>query len=246
LSRKSVWPFRLYQWIWFGLDAIFPPECGGCEAQGTRWCTECRKSVIPVSEPSCVICGLPQADNGICEKCQTTRPPFRALRSWVVFDGSIRNVLHRVKYQQDMGLGEPMALELANLLGPLNWPVDMIVPVPLSKERFLERGYNQVAIIAFPLSLAMDVAYVSPALRKVKHTESQVGLSADERRENVRDVFKADAHLVAGRSILLMDDVATTGSTLAEASRALMDAGAKEVYALTLARALPHHDLQMV
>jgi ComF family protein len=119
----------------------------------------------------------------------------------------------------------------------------MVTPIPLSSQRYNERGYNQIAIVAFPLSMQLGLAYSSKALIRTKHTRSQVGLSALERKVNVEDAFLSDGKLVSGKSILLMDDVSTTGATISSASVALKKAGASKVFALTLARALPHHGL---
>jgi ComF family protein len=127
----------------------------------------------------------------------------------------------------------------------LNWNIDMIVPIPLGRQRYKERGYNQVAMIAKPLALAMGVEFAPKALARRKETRSQVGLSKQERRENVNGVFQAGAG-VTGKTILVMDDVATTGSTLSSSAEALFASGAKDVYALTVARALPQHGLKHV
>jgi ComF family protein len=152
----------------------------------------------------------------------------------------------RLKYKRDMGLGDILAIPLINVMNSLDWCVEMVVPVPSGRKRLRERGYNQVALIAHPFSLASNLDYCPAALNRKKDTISQVGLSAVMRRENVRDAFSADSRLARGKSILVMDDVTTTGSTLAACSEALLCAGAKEVYALTVARALPHHGLQQV
>jgi len=113
----------------------------------------------------------------------------------------------------------------------------MLVPVPLGSKRIKERGYNQAGLIGWPLSLALDIAYAPRALSRARETRSQVGLSRAERHENVRDAFRADKRLVNGRVILLVDDVATTGVTLSSCAEALYAAGARDVFALTVARA---------
>ena len=128
----------------------------------------------------------------------------------------------------------------------LYWTADLVVPVPLSRKRYKERGYNQIALVARPFSLQMGLKYSSRVLIRKKHTLSQVGLSALERKKNVEGGFGADANLIKGKLILMMDDVATTGSTLAAAASALVDSGASRVYALTLARALAHRGLDIV
>ncbi|NOY97766.1 MAG: ComF family protein [Chloroflexi bacterium] len=135
---------------------------------------------------------------------------------------------------------------MVHYLDALSWPVDAVIPVPLGKKRFRERGYNQVGLIAHPLALALGWNYAPRALTRVRETASQVGLSAGERRENVRGAFAADVRRVRDRRVLVMDDVATTGATLAACAQALLDGGAREVFALTVARALPHHGLTTV
>lgn len=127
----------------------------------------------------------------------------------------------------------------------LGWEADMLVPVPLGRRRKRERGYNQVAMIAIPLALGLGLSYAPGVLKRQKETCSQVGLNREERRENVRGAFRANAR-ARGKTILIMDDVSTTGSTLSAAAEALYQSGAAEVYALTVARALPHHGLGRV
>ena len=123
---------------------------------------------------------------------------------------------------------------------------DIFIPVPLGKNRLKERGYNQVALVARPLAYEIGVEYNPRALWKARETRSQVGLSISKRRENVRNAYQADPKVVKRKSIILMDDVATTGSTILSCTDALLFAGAREVYAITIARALSHHDLTRV
>lgn len=122
----------------------------------------------------------------------------------------------------------------------------MIVPAPLGRERLRERGYNQVALVAKPLSYEMGWDYAPGALTKVRETRSQVGLTISQRRDNVSKAYQADPAKVKRKSVVLMDDVSTTGSTISSCTEALFAAGAREVYALTIARALAHHDLNHV
>jgi ComF family protein len=135
---------------------------------------------------------------------------------------------------------------MSAFISSLGWQVDTVVAVPLGRKRMQERGYNQVALVARPLAALSGYDYYPGALVRVRDTRSQVGLNPRERRENVRDAFASNPRLVSDRIILLMDDVATTGATLAACSRALLASGAKSVYALTIARALPRHGLQIV
>ena len=164
----------------------------------------------------------------------------------MIFEGPIRNALHKLKYRRNLGLGEALAQYLAEYLSSLAWPIELVVPVPLGRNRYRERGYNQVALFAQPLAAGLGLRYAPKTLVRVRDTQSQVGLSAAERKENVSGAFLADPSLAGGKSVLIMDDVATTGATLASCAEELSGAGAISVYALTLARALPQYGLPKV
>jgi ComF family protein len=238
--------YRIYRGFWATLDWLFPPVCGGCGKAGIRWCLECQKNVKTLLDPVCDACGLPQAYPGLCNRCQQKRPFFRMLRSWAVFENPVQEALHRLKYRRDIGLGEALSDQMLGFLKQLAWPVDTLVPIPLGKKRLKERGYNQVAMVSAPLSMQLGYHYHPSALVRARETRSQVGLSAVERQENVREAFIAEKKKVSGRTVLLMDDVATTGATLSSAAEALYASGAHDVYAITIARALPHHGLKIV
>jgi ComF family protein len=213
---------------------------------GTRWCPDCQSKVQIIADPICDACGLPQAHSGLCDRCKQNRPSFRSLRSWAVFEGPVQKALHQLKYRRNIGLGEALAKQMATFIAQLNWTVDVIVPIPLGKTRLKERGYNQVAMVARPLSLTLGMDYRPSAIVRARETRSQVGLTAMERKQNVQNAFKAVEDKVDGRTVLLMDDVSTTGATLSSAAEALYASGAMDVYAVTIARALPHHSLKIV
>ena len=238
--------YHIYRGFWATLDWLFPPVCGGCGELGTRWCLKCRENVQLVLDPVCDICGLPQAQSGLCSRCQQVSPSFKKLRSWAVFESPVQEALHRLKYRRDIGLGEALAGQMIDFVENLGWSIDMVIPIPLGKQRLKERGYNQVAMVAMPLSMQLKLDYRPEILTRARETRSQVGLSATERKKNVEDVFKAERRDVSGRSVLLLDDVSTTGATLSSAADALYASGARDVYAVTVARALPHHGLKVV
>ncbi len=229
------------------MDLLFPPQCGGCRLPGFRWCPDCAAHVQHPAQPLCDVCGT-QLDTPakLCRECAAIRPAFRQLRSWSVFEGPVRNAIHRLKYRRDIGLGEALAPQVAESVAALGWPMNMVVPVPLGRKRLEERGYNQVSLIARPLSMSMRIAYSPAALVRQQETRSQVGLSQAERRQNVRGAFQANKARVDGRIVLLMDDVATTGSTLSSCAEALYAAGARDVFAFSVSRALPRHGLRGV
>lgn len=159
-----------------------------------------------------------------------------AVRSLASFDGPLRNAIHRLKYDRDQPLAQALGETLANYWSVLNLPAVLVVPVPLSRERQADRGYNQAELIAEMFAGAAGLPTARGGLRRRRDTPSQVGLSAVERWENVRDAFEARAEQVAGRRIILVDDVFTTGATLEASARALLLAGVLEVYGLTVAR----------
>lgn len=137
-------------------------------------------------------------------------------------------------------------MQMVDFFHSLHWQVQAVLPVPLGKKRLKERGYNQVGLVARPLAFNIGMEYLPRAVQKTRDTRSQVGLSASQRQENVKNAYQADPLAVNGKSVLLMDDVATTGSTISVCTESLLSAGAKEVYVLTIARALSHHDLNRV
>lgn len=177
---------------------------------------------------------------GPCADCRFDRFPLEAVRSTALFDGPLRRAIHRLKYRSC----RYAARSLAELLIAPTSTLDLqsaragpalVLPVPLHPERERERGYNQAALLGQPLAEALNLPFHRHLLQRVKLTSPQVGLSRRQRRENLHNAFVAGAGL-AGRSVLLVDDVTTTGSTLASAAQACLAAGARCVYAVTLAR----------
>lgn len=196
--------------------------------------------------PFCGKCGTPTNGADTCKKCSTDPPAYCMMRSWAVFDSPIQDALHTIKYRGNIGLGESLALQMADYLHSLKWQLDIMIPVPLGKLRLKERGYNQVALVAQPLAYHIGLSYAPKALWKSRETRSQVGLNVSQRQHNVHGAYQADPDVVKGKSILLMDDVATTGSTILSCTDALISSGARNVYAVTIARALSHHNLNRV
>ncbi len=164
----------------------------------------------------------------------------------MIFEGPIRRALLSLKYKRNIGLGEVLADTLAQYARKLDWPVDVITAVPSGRRRLAERGYNQAALLARPLAEKLGKPYSPRLITRARETPTQVGLSPHQRKENVHGAFSAQPTLAGGRTVLVVDDVATTGATLSACADALIQAGAKSVYALTLAKALPHHGFQIV
>ena len=228
--------YSAYQNFWKSVDWIFPPECGGCGKVGSSWCPDCSSKLLMLQEPVCPKCGLPIPKIGICSTCKRNAFPFESLRSISEYTEPIRSAIIRMKKHSDYGLGLSLSKYLVSIFRTLNWNIDAVVPVPINKSHLNMRGYNQTDLFAFPFSLAIHTPYRPKLISRIRETRSQVGLNTQERYENVRGAFKADPSYTSGKNILIIDDVATTWSSISACSEALLAAGAKSVYGITLAR----------
>lgn len=226
-----------YKWLWATLDLLFPATCGGCDKGQTRWCLDCQSKVEIISPPICEICGGETHTQGLCINCRLKPPLCEAIRSWAIFSGPVRNATHKFKYKRDISLGIILARPIISIFASVGWDIDLIVPVPLGVARMRERGYNQSALLARPLALNAGIKYQPQALTRVRETTTQVGLSLNQRRDNVKNAFRSMNKEVEGKSILVVDDVMTSGATLESCATALLKVGAAEVFAVTLARA---------
>lgn len=229
---------RLYRAGWKVLDVLFPPACAGCGKWGERYCGTCLEDSQLITGPICQICGdlLPGSQSVICSRCQTQPVAFSAVRSWALFQEPLQSAIHKLKYRQDRGLGEILAQPMIGILDKYRWPLDLIVPVPLDSQRRKERGYNQAALLARPLSWSTGIRFSDSALTRTKLTRQQVGLNLAERQENMAGAFNADISEVKGKRVVVIDDVITTGATINACAFALLNAGAEQVFGLTLAR----------
>jgi len=187
---------------------------------------------------TCPVCGLPQQNRDSCETCQENPHSFTGLQAWAIYGGKLRDAIHKLKYNNDMGVAEYFSQFLIEKLKDLMWVIDLIVAVPLSRKRYRDRGYNQAALLAKPVAWAVGIPFSSRALERIRETTSQVKLSANERKINVEGAFRANSSLVANKKVLIIDDLATTCSTIEACSKVLLAARAECVYALTLARAI--------
>jgi ComF family protein len=202
-------------------------------------CAACQAAILRLEQPQCAVCGYPLGGVAHCPACAAGQPavaPLAGLRAWGYFEGPLRSALHQLKYKRDIiladTLGELLAAEMAVRL-----PAGLVVPVPLSAQRRRERGYNQAELLARAFAELCGLPCEARAAERRRDTASQVGLSLSQRRANVHGAFAAEPRRVGGQVILLVDDVCTTGATLAACAAALLEAGAASVWGLTLARA---------
>jgi ComF family protein len=237
--RRRPWRYWLRQGVWAGLDLLFPPRCAGCHRPGARLCKTCQAAFNQLEPPWCDRCGLPVQQAGRCGDCSAPGDqlaPLTGIRSLAYFDGALRSTQHQFKYRRDSMLADALGC----LLSEARWwnqvRADRLVAVPLSEQRLRQRGYNQAGLLARAVADCRGLPLDGGLLRRTRHTAAQVGLSVAQRRANVQGAFAATAS-ARGRSFVVIDDVCTTGATLAACAAALMEAGAVSVWGVTLARA---------
>lgn len=233
---------RWRQLVAFCLDVVFPPACAHCGRAGWILCPKCEAEMVRAPESICPRCGRfldppPASDVGrLCGECRSHPSSLDQMRASLRYQEPTSRVIHRFKYEGYFALAEPLARFL--IAGWPTWekPPDLILPIPLHPRRRRRRGYNQSELLARPLGRALGIPTDGSALRRTRHTVPQVGLGPDERHENVRGAFMAEAAVVGAKHILLVDDVLTTGATMSAAAEALLAAGATSVSAYCLAR----------
>ena len=241
LSGPTVW---LRQFGASLLEFFLPRMCLFCgvavgETASVAVCPECEAQIEWVVSPLCTCCGRMFAEPGgtdrVCGDCQMDPPPFARARAAALYDGPVAQAITRFKFSRQLAflpvmqhwLKRPLCLELVAA-------ADLLAPVPLHPKRIKNRGFNQALLLAraFP-----EAPVAREAVVRTRHTAPQVGLNPKERQDNVKGAFAVtDPARVKGKSVLLIDDLFTTGATVKECARVLRRAGARRVEVLTVAR----------
>lgn len=224
------------------LNLLFPSQCPICEADSdiratNPVCFSCWSQIKKFTGPRCNICGLPVVSEfaALCAACIEEKPHFEKIHYYASYTGVMKEAIHLMKFS---GLRR-LAIPLAGVFENMNLPVvDAVMPVPLHRTKLLAREFNQTAALAKYISKKTGARLITSALIKTKLTQPQTALSGADRRKNLKKAF-AVCEDVSGLKILLVDDVITTGATVAECARALKKAGASEVHVAALARSLP-------
>lgn len=224
----------IYKSIWKIIDFIFPPTCVGCGKVAEMICSECANQIKKIDQKNN---RRPKTDcpNAITANDTTT---LNAIYSYALYSPPISSAIKKFKYRRDIGMSNLLANFLLELYNKNKMDIDMVVPVPLNINRIKQRGFNQSYFLALPFSLEIKKPLCKQSLRRIKDTNSQVGLNREERSLNLSGAFEADQTQVNGKNILLIDDVTTTGATLEACAQALKSAGAKDIFAITVARAM--------
>lgn len=228
---------------------VFPSFCHLCRAPledaGERVvCAACLSKLELRRGPRCPRCGRffeSPAEGHLCARCLEKAPAFSLHRSCGVYGGTLKEVILLFKYKKYAPLSRPLARYAASCLAdePDLWAgAELLVPVPLHSSRRRERGFNQSRLLARDLAAARGPGILDGALVKTRNAPAQAGLRAADRERNVRGVYAVKSPRdVVGRTLVLVDDVTTTGATVRECARVLVEAGAAEVRAITLAQA---------
>lgn len=225
----------------WALDFALPPRCAGCGtivADVHSFCPDCWKQVEFLGDSGCQTCGIPLAatEADSCGLCLAKPPRIARTRAAVAYGDLSRGLAIRLKYGRKVAIAKTMARYMQPLV--LNDGAErLIVPVPLHRSRLWWRGFNQSALVASELSRRLGIPSDALVLKRTRRTPALKGMTPLQRRQTVAGAFKVhDNGAVAGRTIILIDDVLTTGSTADACARALKKAGAARVELVSWAR----------
>ncbi len=217
------------------LDLIFPRTCAGCGREGGYLCDECEAVIPRLEPPLCRLCSTPSRSS-LCGWCKTANQPFDGITAPYRWTGVVQELVYALKYRNVRASAPRLAELMSDHLMESSIPADVIAPVPLHPSRERERGYNQSELLARGISKSTGIPVANGVLARIRNTPPQVSMSTpEERRRNVVGAFTCVGD-VAGKRVLLVDDVVTTGATVAECAAQLRQAGAVSVWVLSFGR----------
>lgn len=233
------------------INIIFPSKCLVCGRilpirEEARVCSQCWENIEFVKPPFCAKCGRPLpaphrssgAGFALCFDCSREPPLFGRMRAVGIYNQPLRKCIHLLKYRNKTRLAQPLGQLMVNYMKQYynNQKFNLLIPVPLHPSRLKERGFNQSKLLAEPISKFFNIPLASHLLKRVQNTRSQFELTKHERQENLKNAFAVThPELVWEKSILLIDDISTTGTTINECTKPLLASGAKFIWALVLA-----------
>ena len=224
--------------------AFFPPACPLCSRTLTKdhyavFCGSCLDGFRSLPDAKCPLCALPFSgisnSSHLCGRCIKQPPAYAKVYAVGLYEQSLRHAIHQFKFNGKVGLDRPLGKLLEQAID-VDLNIDLIVPVPLQRKRLQQRSYNQALLLAREVASIRKLPVANDLLVKILETESQQGLSAKERVKNLQGSFELQKNL-SGQNILLIDDVMTTGATVAACSRVLAEGGAAKVYVAVIGRA---------
>lgn len=228
------------------LDLFYPPHCALCgcrieaEAKGecSAFCEPCRTSILPPPEHHCPVCSHPMAGLLICPNCDGRHWHLETIVPACRYEGGVREMIQRFKYGRDIAMARPLGALLPRALSDPRLSgrsFDAVVPVPLHPQRERERGFNQADLLARLLARSIGIPK-HDLLKRIRPTAQQAGFDRAHRMENLRGAFVLRRPLPPDATLLLVDDVSTTGATLDACAAVLKETGAAEIAAVVVAR----------
>lgn len=214
------------------------PICG--ETTDSPLCPQCTDTLRMTTTAFCPRCGkhvTTGEDAPLCSQCQATPPAWDALHFYGPYEGTLGELIKNYKFSGNLGIEAILGNLAAETATKIVHSPDIVIPVPLHKKRLRKRGFNQSTALAKAAAQQLGAPMDIHLLERIRYTQPQTELSGEERRVNLLDAFEGITAKLSGKSVLLVDDVCTTGSTLTECARALQQAGATHIEALVLARA---------
>ena len=216
------------------LDFFLPLYCVGCRKEGRGVCRQCLAGMSEL-QAYCEVCAQP-GEARRCRRCSNSSLPLDGIRAVYPFEGVIRSAAHAFKYRNYRALAPELAMLLASRLKSAQIPATLLVPVPMHPRRERSRGYNQAALLAHELGKLTGIPVGQDVLKRVVDSPPQVQRTSRAERMRIAEGTFSATKPVEGESVLLIDDVVTTGSTMAACANALRDASADSVWGLALAR----------
>ena len=224
---------RAYQVI---LDTLFPPRCVTCDAGGAWFCARCQANIIPLTEPWCPRCLTATPEGKLCEHCRDADVALAGLAAAGVHDGVLRAAILAYKYGNRQPLADPLSRLIVEAIAPATLHATLVMPVPSHPRRVAQRGYDHADMLASRVAVGLGLPYDNTRLVRVRFTQPQARMTAQERHANVADAFKSAA-LPDQPHVLLVDDVYTSGSTMRACAKELLVSGAAGVTGAVAARA---------
>jgi ComF family protein len=228
------------------LDLLLPPLCLICDepvGSAATLCPVCWKKIQFIAPPLCQCCGapfdIPVEAGTLCGACLTQAPHFQSARAAMLYDEASRKLILGFKHGDRTYMTQALAVWMQRADSAVIAQADALIPVPLHRWRLFKRRYNQSALLAQQIGGLAGKPVFPDALRRTRDTPSQGHMKRKERQENVRGAFMTAPrykNLIEEKTLILIDDVMTTGATVEECARVLLAAGAKQVHVLTLSR----------